>query len=129
MTKEYLVATLELDQPDDYGVTERDRLNQVFEATGVIPERLEIKTPPEEIAELLEAFFEIRTGEGLVMANIFCYCRLYRREFSTIELKFLKNMEAAVSGWLRKKDAEKRREMKQSGNKKTANFGGPHRRR
>lgn len=112
---------MELDYPDDNGVTLRDRLEQVEEQTGRSDPRLDSLEVPAAGAHLWQWFWELRRDGTITYQEIESWCRLTGQGLSPWEAGTLREMDAAVSEYLGER--MKRRQQTGVGHSTAGNTG------
>jgi hypothetical protein len=105
---------MELNYPEDDGVTLRSRLNQVWKQTGIKPPELEVDSIPFQYTYLVEIFWDIWNSDGWKWSEIYHYQQVMEIELDSAELFYLRKAFGVCSQWLHKKMKPKKQNKKPS---------------
>lgn len=94
---------MELDFPEDDGVTMRSRLNQVWKQTGIKPPELFSKPLPYEYHYLVDIFWDIWSSDGWKWSEIFHYQQVMEIELDSAELFYLRKAFGECTKFVQKK--------------------------
>lgn len=110
---------MELDAPDEKGFTPRQRLQKVYEQSGVMPKELEEEVKPEFWDEpIFDTFFEIYQRDKEFYQSIYYYQKVMGFEFDGEDITLLFLMWNTAQKYLSDKDNKKRQREQNKPKKK-----------
>lgn len=99
-----MLENFKLDYKDpESGISQRKKLEQVWDQTGVKPDQLKIEPLPSEVQYLYEIFYDLYNSEGITWNEIYHYQRVKGIELDNFELLLIRSTNNACASWMRDK--------------------------
>lgn len=103
-----MISKLELDAPNDKGVSKRQQLMQVYKQTGTMPVELDEEVKPDFWDEpIFNMFFEIFQRDKEFYQTLYYYQKIYDLKLDGEDISILRTLWDHANKYLHDKDRKK----------------------